>query len=210
LTQNSAISMKLIIIVFLFTISFMVSFAQVEPGYEFFEDDSMGSDIEMKSELIQPDSKFEWHGSVGAGYMYSKNFGSVNSLQGSYGFSRPLNSRFSVGAGVLVSSYFPVTGFFNHSVSDFQNFSDISIYGTGSYQLNERIVLYGTGIKHLVEFGPDNPFSSHNFNEISIGTSLKLSNNISIGASVHFVDRPVYYSPSFNKGPGSFGFPNSW
>jgi hypothetical protein len=205
-----SIFMKYSVFVFLIIFCEFISFAQFENQSLFIENDSLSVDNISNPDPLKSDSKLIWNGSVGLSYMFSRNFGSVSALNGSYGFSRPINSKFSFGAGVLVTSYFPATGFINHTESDFQNLSGLSIYGTGSYKLNERLVLYGTGIKHLVEFGADNPFFSYNFNEISFGTSLKLSNTISIGASVHFVDYPVYYSPFFVNGPASSRFSNSW
>lgn len=187
-----------------------LSFAQIDSEPLFYAKDSLSSAEQMDESDIKPEAKLRWNGSVGTSFIYSRNMGSFSALHGSYGFSRDLNSRFSVDAGLMASTYFPVSGFFNSSESGFQNLSSVSIYGTGSYKLNERLVLYGTGIKHLIEFGPDNPISSYNFNEISFGTTLKLSNSISVGASVHFVDRPYYYHPFSNNRSAFDGFPASW
>ena len=156
-------------------------------------DDIQGNTANPISRKLQ---KFYWDMNMGTGFSFIPNFGSGMNYYAAPGFTYPMTNRLSFHGGIL-------TGF---SIGSFPVFGDqsnrgmrsgyTSVYGSMSYQFNQNLVLYGTGIKNIASYGLLTPLSFNSFDEISIGSTLRLGNSVTIGASVHFRD---YYALPVNS-----------
>jgi hypothetical protein len=130
-------------------------------------------------------------------------YGGGMSYYAAPGFSYPINKRFSFHGG-MVAGVFTSPGYVQ-AEEGMQKVTSgyTSFYGTAAYHLNQNVVFYATGVKSIHTFGRMNPFFSPSFDEISFGSSIRLGNNVTIGASVHFREyTPMsggYYSPFFGQ-----------
>ena len=135
--------------------------------------------------------KLRWDMNLGTAFMYSPGFGGGMSYYAAPGVSYPVNKRVSFHGG-MVAGVMTSPGFHNPEEGPEKITSGYtSIYGTVSYRLNPNVVFYGTGVKNLATFGQMNPFYSPSYDEFSFGSSIRLGDNVTIGASVHFRE----YSP---------------
>jgi len=135
--------------------------------------------------------KLRWDINLGTSFMYSPGFGGGMNYYAAPGFSYPVNKKVSFHGGVVVGVM--TSPGFHNTEEGFEKITSgyTSIYGTVAYRLNPNVVFYGTGVKNLATFGPMNPFYSPSFDEFSFGSSIRLGDNVTIGASFHFRE----YSP---------------
>lgn len=172
-----------------------------QPGILFAQDEDKISSPEM-IKLYKP----QYHLNLGSSYSYFPSLGGGMNMYANPSVAVPLSKRFFVEAGILAAtSKIPGLSPFemNNSI---RNFNSLAIYGSTIYQVNSKLTFYGTGIKQLMNTQLPFPLSPVNHNNFSIGSSLKLGNNITIGASVNFSDYYNLYNPI---GSGSSGFRHS-
>ena len=154
--------------------------------------------------------KPRFHLNLGSNYFYMPSFGGNMNMFASPSVSIPLSKKFSVEAGILASSSM-LQGFtpfeMNHSA---RNFNSLSIYGSTFYQVTPKLTLYGTGIRQLMNTKIPYPYSPMNKNSFSVGSYLKLGNNITIGASFSMSDSYNFYYPYPSRNAGKINSPLAW
>ncbi len=162
------------------------------------------SQVEESPDLTRRLQKLNWDMQLGTSFTYSPYWGSGMNYYAAPGFSYPLNERFSFHGGVISS--ITTTPFMPSSESGMQRGTSgsTSIYGTVAYRLNQNVTFYGTGVKNLITFGPPTPFNYNSYDEISFGSTIRLGEHVTIGASVHFREYSYpgtgFYSPYFDRG----------
>ncbi len=138
-----------------------------------------------------------WNLSVGTSYSYSKGFGSGMMYYTAPMFTMPLNNRWAVHGGMIASHYQSL----NRTVVGERlypnTFSSMALFAAASYQMSDRLILHGTGVKQLIT-APITPFTPYPMDNLSLGATYKLGNNITIGASINMNNGRGYYSTPFN------------
>lgn len=148
--------------------------------------------------------KLNWDMQMGTAFTYSPYWGSGISYYAAPGFNYPLNEKFSFHGGVITSV--TTSPYMASSEIGMQRAASgsTSIYGTVAYRLNQNVTFYGTGVKNLITFGPPTPFNYNSYDEISFGSSIRLGEHVTIGASVHIRDYTYpgtgFHSPYFDRG----------
>jgi hypothetical protein len=155
--------------------------------------------VNEKRSIFPKMERMKWNMNIGSMYSNMPHFGSGMSYFAAPGFTYPLKNRISVHGGIISgfsSGILPVHGDYNHSSF---NSGFTSVYGSVSYQLNEKVLFYGTGIKNLARYGGHSLLMNNSFDEINFGSSIQLSKSITIGASMHIRNYSVFPSnnPSF-------------
>ncbi len=180
-----------VLLIFVFSLFSAGIFAQ--------SDKPSGNEMRPVSRQLQ---KIRWEMELGTAFSFIPNYGGGMNYFAAPGFSFPLKNNLSFHAGVLTgfsSRSFPV---FAEQSENESNYGYTSIYGSVSYQMNEKVFFYGTGIKNIARYGMATPLSFNSFDEISFGSSIRLGRSFTIGASIHFRDYgyPVnnFSSPFFN------------
>lgn len=138
-----------------------------------------------------------WDLSVGTSYSYMKGYGSGMMFYAAPSYSLPLNNRWTLHAGMIASQY---TGMGSLPGGEFttQNaFSSLALYAAASYRMSERLVLHGTGVKYMLT-APVTPFTPYAMDNLSLGATYQLGNNITIGATIHMNNGRGFYSTPFN------------
>ncbi len=139
--------------------------------------------------------KMRWDMNLGTSFSFIPGYGGGMSYYAAPGFSYPVNKRISFHGG-MVAGVFTTPGF-----ADGENRTQkitsgyTSLYGTVAYHLSQNVVFYGTGVKNMATFNRMTPFYTPSFDEISFGSSIRLGDNVTIGASFHFRE---YNSPLQN------------
>jgi hypothetical protein len=148
-----------------------------------------------------------WNFSVGTSYSYMKGYGSGMMFYTAPSYTLSLNDRWSLHGGMLASRYQGLN--YTQPVEDLLpgSFSSLAVFAAASYRMNDRLILHGTGIKQLVSV-PVTPFTPYPMDNLSLGATYKLGENITIGASIHMRNYKgfgsgYYTAPSF----GNFGNP---
>jgi hypothetical protein len=153
-------------------------------------------------EIVTPDSiqvfssarariKPQFHYNIGSSFTFIPRYGSVTSLFISPYLSYPLSPKISVEAGLFAGRYYSTLKNISPESGSNNSFNALSIYGSARYQLNERLSVYGTGIKHLAG---STPFCNIPSSSLTIGSTLNFG-NFSIGAAIQMSDWNNYYSP---------------
>jgi hypothetical protein len=167
---------------------------------------SAQNDEKISSQEMNRLFKPQYHFNIGSSYSYFPSFGGGMNMFASPSVSIPLSKRIFVEGGIIASTSI-IPGLspleINHSVN---NFNSLAIYGSTIYQITPKLSVYGTGIKQLMNTKLPYPYSSLNQNSFSVGSTFKLGNNITIGASINMSDKSNFYSPFH---PGSAGIMNS-
>lgn len=150
-----------------------------------------------------------WDFSVGTSYSYMKGYGSGMMLYTVPTYTLSLSDRWAVHGGVVASHYQglsysqPGENLLPGSVSS------LAIFAAASYRMSDRLLLHGAGIKHLVS-APITPFTPYPYpmDDLSLGATYKIGENMTIGASVHMRNSNGYCSTPFGSTlfPSSFGW----
>lgn len=176
------------------------------------------SESELNSEersLEKEDGlKGHWNFSVGTSFTYMHGYGSMMGFYAAPTYTLPLNDRWAVHGGVVASNY---TGLGSlqmpgpESLST-NNYSSLAIFAAASYKMTDRLILHGSALKNLTSY-PLAPMAPGLMDNISMGATYKLGDNVSIGASIQINQGRGYYnSPPFGGGPfgGPYGSPFGW
>ncbi|RLD70947.1 MAG: hypothetical protein DRI98_06570 [Bacteroidetes bacterium] len=137
---------------------------------------------------LDKERKGNWNFSVGTSFSYMKGYGSGMALYAAPTFTLPLNDRWSLHGGVVATQYQS----FNGTVPGIipgetflpNSFTSLSLFAAASYRMNDRLVLHGAGVKRLVS-APESPFTPYPMDNLSLGATYKLGDNITIGASIN-------------------------
>lgn len=155
--------------------------------------------------------KGHWNFSVGTSYSYMKGYGSGMMLYTAPTYTLSLNQRWSVHGGIIASHYQGM----NYTLAGENmlpnSFSGLAVFAAASYRASDRLILHGTGVKQLMT-APVTPFTPYPIDDLSFGATYKLSDNFTIGASVHMKQgRGSYHSP-WNSSPfmSPFSSPIGW
>ncbi|MCK5135815.1 MAG: hypothetical protein KAR19_08535 [Bacteroidales bacterium] len=198
--------MRFGISILLFTLCHMALFGQsAEDEVIRMKQSGEGSMEEFQSgEKKKPGS---WDLSVGTSYSYMKGYGSGMMFFAAPTFTMPLNNKWALHGGMIATQY---TGLGSLPVGEFttQNaFSSLALFAAASYRMNDRLIFHGTGVKNLVT-APVTPFTPYPMDNLSLGATYKLGNNITIGATIHMNNGHGLYSTPFNG--YRFQSPNMW
>lgn len=155
-------------------------------------------------EIVKPGP---WNFSVGTSYSYLKGYGSGMMFYTAPSYTLSLSDRWALHGGVVASHYQglnytqPGENLLPGSVSS------LAIFASASYRMSDRLVLHGTGIKQLVS-APITPFTPYPMEDLSLGATYKIGENMTIGAAVHMRNSNGYYSTPFGSTlfPSSFGW----
>lgn len=146
--------------------------------------------------------------SVGTSFSYSKAYGSVMGFYAAPMYTLPLNNRWSLHGGFIVSNYNGLSN--NMPGNEFEtnnNFNSLAVFAAASYKMTDRLILHGSGLKNLTSY-PLSPMAPGLVDNMSMGATYKLGDNITIGASFSINQRQGYYQSS-SFGGSSFGGPFS-
>lgn len=217
--------MRITVLILFFCLSSQLLLAQSA------EDEVIRMKQSMGSEVVQPDQEQynmeadenrqaeivgfpgQFNMNVGTSYSYSKAYGSGMGFYAAPMYTLPLTDRWSVHGGLIASNY---TGL-NSTIpgGEFQStnsFNSLAVFAAASYKMTDRLIIHGSGLKNLTSY-PLSPMAPGMVDNMSLGATYKLGNNISIGASVSFNQFHGYpQSPSFGGSPfggSSFGGPFS-
>lgn len=176
------------------------------------------TDNELSAEEIsvqkEDDLKGHWNFSVGTNFTYMQGYGSMMGLYAAPTYTLPLNDRWALHGGFIASNY---TGLGSLQMpgpesQTTNSYSSLAVYAAASYKMTDRLILHGSALKNLTSY-PLMPLGPGLMDNISMGATYKLGDNISIGASVHINQGHGYYmAPPFGGVPfgGSYGSPYGW
>lgn len=140
---------------------------------------------EPEEGLKEPENKQpgHWNFSVGTSYSYMKGYGSGMMFYTAPTYTLSLNQRWSLHGGVLASHYQGMNYTPQGEMVMPGQMNSLAIFAAASYRMNERLILHGAGIKQLLS-APVTPFTPYPVDNISLGATYRLGDNITIGASV--------------------------
>jgi hypothetical protein len=137
---------------------------------------------------LDKERKGTWNFSVGTSFSYMKGYGSGMGFYAAPTFTMPLNDRWSLHGGVVASQYQSFNGTMPGAIPGEtfmpSSFTSLSLFVAASYKMNDRLVLHGAGYKRLIS-SPDSPFTPYPMDNLSLGATYKLGDNITIGASIN-------------------------
>jgi hypothetical protein len=148
-----------------------------------------------------------WNFSVGTSYSYMKGLGSGMLFYTAPTYSLSLNDRWSLHGGVLASRYQGLNYTQTAEESIPAYFNSLAVFVAGSYRMNERLIIHGTGVKQLVS-GPITPFTPYPVDNLSLGATYKLGDNITIGASINMGNYGSGYRLGYPATPSYLNFGN--
>jgi len=167
---------------------------------------SMGAEAfhsdQERAEEASPEKdelKGHWNMSVGTSFSYMKGYGSGMGFYAAPMYTLPLNKRWSLHGGLLASNFSglssPMPG------SEFQSskrFNSLAVYAAASYRMTDKLILHGSGLKNLASY-PITPLAPGLMDNVTMGATYKLGNNISIGASIHINQGHGYYQMPYSS-----------
>ncbi len=145
----------------------------------------------------------------GSSFGFSPYMGSAMSMfiapQARYSVTKGLTFH----GGIVASQFFPTPGIGNSEFSSSFYYPNLSAFVAASYRLTSGLLIYGTGVKSLIN--PGMPGSNANFamDDFSIGAAYSIG-NFTIGASFHSGNTNPYRASPFNSGRGMYNSPFYW
>ncbi len=155
-------------------------------------------------EMVKPG---HWDFSMGTSYSYMKGYGSGMMFYTAPSYTLSLSDRWALHGGVVASHYQGLNYTQPGEIFLPGTFSSLAIFASASYRMSDRLVLHGTGIKQLVS-APITLYTPYSMDNLSLGATYKIGENMTIGASVHMRNGNGTYSTPFGSPffPSSFGW----
>jgi len=159
--------------------------------------------------------KGHWNFSVGTSYSYMKGYGSGMLFYTAPSYTLSINDRWSVHGGLIASRYQGINYTMPGESLLPNSFSSLALFAAATYQMSDRLILHGTGVKQLIS-APVTPFTPYPIDDLSFGATYKLGNSFTIGASVHmrqgsgYYHMPGYSSPFASPFRSTFPSPIGW
>ena len=169
---------------------------------------------EPKEELAEGEKHKpgHWNFSVGTSYSYMKGYGSGMMFYTAPSYTLSLNDRWSLHGGVVASHYQALNYTQQGEMLMPGSFNSLAIFAAASYRMTDKLILHGSGIKQLVS-APVTPFTPYPMDNLSLGATYKLGENLTIGASINMRNYSgygggYYTTPSFGNPfyPTHFGW----
>jgi long-subunit fatty acid transport protein len=122
-------------------------------------------------------------------------------------YTLALNDRWSLHGGLIASNYQGMN-YTSAGENLFPgNVSSLSVFVAGSYRMSDRLVLHGAGVKQLIS-APITHFTPYPMDDLSLGATYRIGDNLTVGASVHMRNVNGYSSSPFGTPIGiPFGTP---
>lgn len=162
---------------------------------------------QKEADLDSENTPGSWNFSVGTSYSYMKGYGSGMMFYAAPTYTLPITNRWALHGGVIASQYYSTLSYQTGESALPGSFSSLAMFAAASYQMSDRLVLHGTGVKSLVS-APTTPFTPYSMDHLSFGATYKLGNNFSIGATIHMNNGNGSYSTPF--GGHTFPSPFYW
>jgi len=160
--------------------------------------------------IIKKNSGLRVGMNVGTSYAFASGYGSGMRFYAAPTLTMPVTGRLSLHAGVLASSFYPVSGKLVPETGMPAMLSSLSLFAAASYQLNDRLTLHGAGVKQLVNAPVNYPLMPYPVDNLSLGATFRLGDNVTIGASVSVRSNNGYnYIPPFSYPVSPFVSPFS-
>jgi len=136
-----------------------------------------------KKDQPEQEKPGHWNFSVGTSYAYMKGYGSAMMFYTAPTYTLALNDRWAIHGGVMASYYQGL----NHMPMGESlmptSFSSLSVFASASYRMSDRLILHGTGTKQLLA-APGTLVMGYPMDNLSLGATFRIGDNITIGASV--------------------------
>ena len=157
---------------------------------------------EPEEELVEGERQKpgHWNFSVGTSYAYMTGYGSGMMFYTAPCDTLSLNERWSLHGGVVASHYQGLNYTQQGEMLMPGSFNSLAIFAAASYRMNDKLILHGSGIKQLVS-APVTPFTPYPMDNLSLGATYKLGDNITIGASINM--------RNYGSGTSIMGYPAS-
>ena len=173
------------------------------------EEDNSVDEAEVAA--LDKERKGTWNFSVGTSFSYMKGYGSGMGFYAAPTFTMPLNDKWSLHGGVIASQYQSFNGSMPGGVPGEymmpSSFTSLSLFAAASYKMNDRLVLHGAGYKRLVS-EPESIFTPYPMDNLSLGATYKLGDNITIGASIQ-MNNGRYGNGFYGNPMGGYMMPSS-
>jgi len=161
---------------------------------------------------LDKERKGTWNFSVGTSFSYMKGYGSGMGFYAAPTYTLPLNDKWSLHGGIVASQYQSFNGTMPGGMyGEYMmpsSFTSLSLFAAASYRMNDRLVLHGSGYKRLMS-APESPFTPYPMDNISLGATYKLGDNITIGASINMSNSRYGNNYFGNPMNGSMLMPSS-
>jgi len=166
--------------------------------------------VEESSE-ISPEKISPWNYSttVGASFSYFPGYGSSTNMFVAPHLDFSATNRLSFHGGMIASQNFPMFNSVGGETGNYQSFTNLSMFVAASYQLSKDFVVYGTGVKRMINPGLTGQNANFAMDDFSIGAAYSFG-NFTIGASFHSGNTNPYRSSPFNTGRGMYSSPFYW
>ncbi len=136
--------------------------------------------VELQSDQEKPG---HWNFSVGTSYAYMKGYGSAMMFHTAPTYTLALNERWALHGGVM-ASYYQGLNYMPMGESLLPaSFSSLAVFVSASYRMSDRLILHGTGTKQLLA-APGTLVMGYPMDNLSLGATFRIGDNITIGASV--------------------------
>lgn len=155
-----------------------------------------------------PVNPWTYSTSLGTSFGYSKHTGSFMNMYLAPQLQYAATNRLAFHAGIIASQMMPVAGAYNSELptSYTSSFSSLSAFVAASYRLTDDLIVFGSGMKSMLNSGMPGFNSNLAFDDISFGAAYSIG-NFTIGASFHTGPFRRFNRSPFNTGPGFYPSP---
>lgn len=122
--------------------------------------------------------------SLGTSFYYAPGYGAGTSLFAAPHLDFSATDRLTLHSGFIASHYSPLYRSLREDSQSLASFTNLSMFVAASYRVSRDLVIYGSGMKSLVNPGITEMNSAFSMDDFSIGAAYSIG-NFTIGASFH-------------------------
>lgn len=185
-------------------------FAQSEDdemaNYHLIDSIYLEENLEMNSKSVSP---WKLNTTVGTSVSFVPGYGAGSSFIALPHLDFSATNRLKLHGGFIASYGLPLYNTFASETNTMSSYMNLSAFVAASYRLTDDLVVFGSGMKSMLNSGMQGFNSDFAFDDISFGAAYSIG-NFTIGASFHTGPSNRYSNSPFNVAPGFNPSPIYW
>lgn len=154
-------------------------------------------------------SPWSFNTTLGSSFYYAPGYGAGSNIFAAPHLDYSATNRLTFHGGLVASQFMPLYTSLREDEGSLKSFTNLSMFVAASYKVTKDFVVYGTGVKSMINPGLMSPNNNFSMDDLSIGAAYSFG-NFTIGASFHSGNYNRFGGSPFNSGRGMYPSPIYW
>lgn len=143
---------------------------------------------------------------LGSSIYYAPGYGAGSNIFAAPHLDFSATNRLTFHGGFVASQFMPLYSSLREDEGSLKSFTNLSMFVAASYRVTSDLLVYGSGVKSMINPGLMAPGNNFSMDDLSFGAAYSFG-NFTIGASFHSGNTNRFGISPFNPGGGMYPSP---